>query len=174
MDELDHTFHAALAAVSKTSSRMVEQKKYELAYLLSPAIAEEEVLTWSGKIAKIIEDSKGLVRHQEIPKKRRLTYLINKEGTAYFGWVTFSMASDLVASLDKKLKMAENTLRHMIVEEVEIPVQPLRIFAPRPAPVPQRPRPGITPPAPAEAAKQPEEKLDLEELDKKLEEILGK
>lgn len=153
---------------------MPEQKKYELAYLLSPSVADEEVLTWSGKIAKIVEDSKGLVRHQEIPKKRRLTYLIDKEGTAYFGWITFSMASDLVASLDKKLKTAEHILRYMVVEEVEIPVQPLRTFAPRPAPAPQRPRPGITPPAPTDVAKQPEEKLDLEELDKKLEEILGK
>lgn len=149
---------------------MAEQKKYELAYLLPSAVAEEEVLTWSGKIAKIIEDAKGLVRHQEVPKKRRLAYAVNKETSAYFGWTTFTIASDLVSTVEKNIKAIEGVLRHMLVEETEVPLQPLRTFMPRATPAPQRPKPAT----PQDAAKEPEEKLDLEELDKKLEEILGK
>ncbi len=145
---------------------MTEAKKYELAYLLSPAIAEEEVLVWAGKLAKIIEDAGGIVRHQESPTKRKLAFEIKKERNAYFGWTTFTTAAETINTLEKKLKNAENVLRHMIVAEEEV-IQSARIFTPRPAVLPR------SKPAPV-APEKSEEKLDLEELDKKLEEILGK
>lgn len=148
---------------------MSDQKKYEFAYLISPAVAEDEVLVVSGKLAKLIEDSQGLIRHQETPSKRRLAYPIKKEQNAYFGWITFSASPENMSAIEKKINGAENLLRHMVLEEEEIPPQPLRTFTPRPAPV------RANPPAAAPTdAEKPEEKLDLEELDKKLEEILGK
>src|SRR3989338_5410452 len=143
-------------------------KKYELAYLLSPAIAEEDTLNWTGRIARIIEEAKGMVRHQENPRKIRLAYPVKKERSAYFGWITFTATPDLLSMLEKRMKTAENVIRHMVVEEEEIPVQPPRTFIPRPA-LPAKPRFPIP-----EAPKKEEERLDLEELDKKLEEILGK
>lgn len=151
---------------------MSEPKKYELAYLLSPAVAEGDTLNWAGRIAKLIEESKGMVRHQENPRKIRLAYPVKKERSAYFGWITFTAAPDLLSMLEKRMKSAENVIRHMVVEEEEIPPQPLRTFAPRtfaPRPAPAKPRFPIP-----EAPKKEEERLDLEELDKKLEEILGK
>ena len=145
---------------------MDEPKKYELAYLLSPAVPEDEVLIMAGSLAKVIEDSKGLIRHQETPSKRRLVYPIKKEQNAYFGWITFSSSPENLSTIEKGLKGINNILRHMMVEEEEIPPQPIRTYIPRPSPV-------RTTPGPVQEQK-PEEKLDLEELDKKLEEILGK
>lgn len=143
-----------------------EPQKYELAYLLSPAVPEEEVLAWAGKLAKLIEDAGGMVRYQETPAKRKLASAVKKEGNAYFGWTTFTAATEAIGALEKKLKAVENLLRYVLVTEKEI-VQPARTFAPRSFIAPR-----IKPPAiPAE---KPEEKLDLEELDKRLEEILGK
>ena len=143
-----------------------EPKKYELAYLLSPAVPEEEVLTWAGKFAKLIEDVGGMVRHQETPQKRKLAFLVKKERNGYFGWTTFTAAPEAIGALEKTLKAVENLLRHIIVAEKEI-IQPVRTFMPRPIITP-RTRPPVVP------VERPEEKLDLEELDKKLEEILGK
>ena len=68
--------------------------------------------------------------------------------------------------MERGLKGTSNILRHMLVEEEKIPPQPIRPYIPRPSPV-------RTSPGPVQEQK-PEEKLDLEELDKKLEEILGK
>ena len=143
------------------------EKNYELAYLLSPSLSEEEVLTWAGKLGTLMEESKGVIRHAESPKKRQLAYPVKKQKNAYFGWTTFSLAREHLALLIKKLKGVENLLRHLIVEEEEIEIRPpmLRIIPPRPG----RPRA-----IPREAPKPADEKLDLEALDKKLEEILGK
>lgn len=145
------------------------KKNYEVAYILSPAVKEDEVLNSAAKLSTAIEEAGGMVRRVETPKKRRLAYPIEKQTTGYFAWTTFTAAPAAVAMLDKKVKEIPEVLRHLIVEEeVETRVPYIR-----PAPLRRAPtlQPiGATPAADA----QPEEKLDLEALDKKLEEILGK
>ena len=144
-----------------------EPKNYEIAYLLSPSIPEEEVLAHAQKVSALIEDQKGIIKHVQEPKKQRLSYAINKERNAYFGWTTFRSLPDGIAGMEKRLKAETITLRYLIVEE-ETRLK---------APVFRTPtaKPGMqkSPAIPREAEKT-EEKLDLEALDKKLEEILGK
>ncbi len=145
-----------------------EQKNYELAYLLPPSIAEGEVLTHAGKITTLIEGAGGMIRHAEEPRKRKLAYPVKKEVNAYFGWTTFAISPENLAALKKKIVSEEKILRHLLVEE-EIETKPQFI---RPFPVRHQPvRPSV---APHPAEPKLEEKLDLEALDKKLEEILGK
>ena len=149
----------------------LEAKNYELAYVLSPAIAEENVLAEAARFGTLIEDAHGMVKRTEAPKKRRLAYPIKKQANGYFGWTTFTMAPAGIAGLDKKVKEEKNLLRHLIVEEeIETRIPFVRPIGARRAPAPQK---SLLAPAPAPKA-MPEEKLDLEALDKKLEEILGK
>lgn len=146
----------------------MDTKNYELAYLLSPSLAEGEVLTRANKLSILIEEAKGIIRKSEQPRRRRLAYPVNKQKEAYFGWMTFSLAREEMPSLEKKLKGEGEILRYLVVEE-EVEKRPplvLRTIPSRPA----RSRPPATPKREIE----PEEKLDLEALDKKLEEILGK
>lgn len=125
-------------------------------------------MTQAGKLTSLIEEAKGMIRKVEEPKKRHLAYPVKKQLSAYFGWTTFSMAPEFVPGLEKKLRGQEQFLRFSLVEE-EIEVKkPFVLRTMRPQPV--RPRA-----IPREAPKAgTEEKLDLEALDKKLEEILGK
>lgn len=142
-------------------------KNYEIAYLLSPSISEEEVLTHAQNLTTLIEEQKGTVKHLQQPKKHKLSYHIQKERTAYFGWTTFHLAPDNVTALEKKLKTNTQILRYLIVEEETRLKAPIfRIPAIKSA---SQKSPAI----PHETNKT-EEKLDLEALDKKLEEILGR
>ena len=149
-----------------------ESKNYELAYILSPAIPEEGVLAAAGKLTAALEEAHGMIRRAETPKKRRLAYAIKKETGGYFGWTTFTMARDAVVALEKKIKENKDLLRHLIVEEeieTRIPyVRPLS--GARRAPATQR----VSASPAAGAQEIGGDKLDLEALDKKLEEILGK
>ena len=148
-----------------------EAKNYELAYILSTAIPEDGVLAAAGKLTAAIEEARGMVKRAETPKKRRLAYAIKKEQNGYFGWTSFGMAPAGIAALEKKIKEEKNLLRHLIVEEeIETRIPFVRPIGARRAPAPQK---SLLAPAPAPKA-MPEEKLDLEALDKKLEEILGK
>lgn len=145
-----------------------DTKNYEFAYLLSPSLSEEEVLSQAGKLTSLVEESKGMIRKVEEPKKRHLAYPIKKQNSAFFGWTTFSMAKEFAPALEKKLRGQEQILRYMLVEEEEITTRPFMLRT-----IPARPRPLQSHPIPREAPKV-DEKLDLEALDKKLEEILGK
>ncbi len=148
-----------------------ETKNYELAYVLSLAIPEDAVLAASAKLTAAIEEEHGMVKRAETPKKRRLAYAIKKETNGYFGWTTFTMARSGIAALEKKVKENKDLLRHLIVEEeIETRIPYVRPTGPRRAPALQK-SPAM---ASAPAGEAPEEKLDLEALDKKLEEILGK
>lgn len=142
-------------------------KSYEIAYLLSPSVPEEEVLSYTAKVSKLIEEHKGVIKHLQEPKKQRLSYAIKKERNAYFAWTTFRLMPEHMIELEKKLKSEPFLLRHLIVEEetrLKAPVFRTPIAKPGMSKTTAIPRE-------AEAA---EEKLDLEALDKKLEEILGK
>ena len=144
-----------------------ELKNYEIAYLLPSTVPEEEVLTHTGKITALIEGQKGIIKNVQEPRKQRLSYAINKERNAYFGWTTFRALPEQIAGLEKKLKIQEGILRYLIVEEET------RLKAPVFRTPTGKPGAQKSPAVPREAEKA-EEKLDLEALDKKLEEILGK
>ena len=144
-----------------------DTKNYEIAYLLPPSIQEEEVLIHAGKLSTLIEEQKGIIKHVQNPKKQKLSYPIHKERNAYFGWTTFRLAPDSVSALEKKLKANIQILRYLIVEE-ETRLKAPVFRTPTIKPAGQK-----SPAIPREASKT-EEKLDLEALDKKLEEILGK
>ena len=148
-------------------------KSYEIAYLINPDIPEDEVFGQAGKITAAIQDVQGLVGRIEEPKKRRLAYPIAKHRDAYFGWTTFSVAPERPAEIEKRIKAEENIIRFLIVEEVKRPAFEFRPPRPRRAPRAAAPRWGeIKPFVPA--APKEEDKAKIEELDKRLEEILGK
>lgn len=145
-----------------------ETKNYEIAYLLSPSISEEEVLTHVQQISTLIEEQKGSVKHVQEPRKHKLSYPIQKERNAYFGWTTFRLVPDGVAPLEKKIKVYAHILRYLIVEEET------RLKAPVFRTPTARPMMGQKSPSVPRELEKGDEKLDLEALDKKLEEILGK
>ena len=153
-----------------------EAKTYEVAYLINPDIAEDAVFGEAGKITGAIQDMHGLVGRIEEPKKRKLAYTIEKVRNAYFGWTTFTIAPERLPDIEKRLKAEAAIIRFLIVEEVKRPVREFRprsLRSDRRAPTPEGGAGGeikaFTPAAPKE-----EDKEKIEELDKQLEEILGK
>lgn len=143
-----------------------EQKNYECAYLLNPAIEEGALLAEAEKITQIIEDAKGIVQHVEEPKKQALAYPVHKKINAYFGWMTFTTLPEHIQEIKKKLKDRKEFLRFAILEEQKVePLPQLRTIPSSRQAAQERAIP--------RAEEKIEEKLDLEALDKKLEEILG-
>lgn len=142
----------------------VETKNYEIAYLLSLSVPENEVATYAGKITSLIGDSGGVVKFVEEPKMRRLAYPVKKEQSAYFGYTTFKTAKSSIGDFKKKLAFEPKILRFLIVEEEEKSIPMPRIIFREPA------KKEVVTPRETEE----KEKLDIVQLDKKLEEILGK
>src|SRR3990170_8619397 len=147
-----------------------EVKNYEIAYLISPAVREEDVFGVVGKITSLIQESRGLVHKIDEPKRVKLAYPIKKQTWAHFGWTAFSADGEGAQQLKKKLSRDASVLRYLIVS---IPQKKLRDLRrpPRSRIRIERPTPVMRPATP-EAEEQ--EKKQIAEIDKKLEEILGK
>lgn len=153
-----------------------DAKNYEVAYLLSPTLTEAEVLAYTGKLSALIEELGGTIRRTEQPRKLKLAYEIKKQENAYFGWTTFRLQPERIAEFEKRFKGYGETLRYLVLEEQIEKRKPfIRSVGARTAvgsPAKGLSR-GTREPIRA-AAPQEDKRLDLEALDKKLEEILGK
>ena len=100
---------------------------YELGYLLVPTISEENLSVIYGNLKELVVSFGGEIISDEMPKMIPLAYPMlkvvanvrNKFKTAYFGWAKFTMDSDKVLELKKKLDLDPNFIRFLILKTVK-------------------------------------------------------
>lgn len=100
---------------------------YELGYLLVPTLAEEAVPAEYGNLKELISSFGGVAIADEMPRMIPLAYSMvkvvanvrSKFTNAYFGWVKFTMDSDKVLELKKKLDLDPSVIRFLILKTVK-------------------------------------------------------
>ncbi|OGL95924.1 30S ribosomal protein S6 [Candidatus Uhrbacteria bacterium RIFOXYB12_FULL_58_10] len=164
-------------------------QKYELLYIVPTQFADTEIDGLREKTAAIIEQTGAKVTRNESLGKIKLAYPIKHQRHGTYVLIHFEGEPSVVATIDRALRLSDEVLRHMIVDlapgsekkvfEIQSYVAPLSeearemrrtttsdAAAPRKAPV----APSITEAAfPVKAG---EASMSMEELDKKLDEIL--
>lgn len=104
-----------------------EPKVYEVGYLLVPTIPSEEVPALYGNLKELIATNGGEVISDDMPKMIPLAYTMSKViknikskfDNAYFGWIKFSMDSEKVLKLKKKIDLDTNIIRFLILKTVK-------------------------------------------------------
>lgn len=138
-------------------------KLYELAYLLSNSISQEELLAFPKQLTTLIESNEGALEFQSNPVKRALAYPIKKRGkthtSAYFGHIRFHLDPGKMPDFSESLKSQEQIIRFLISTQKPKLALPTVIAARKKKAValPQR---------------QKLPKVELEKLEEKLEELL--
>lgn len=146
---------------------------YELNYFLSPHLSDEEVLNFSQKIADFINSIQGRIEKTNEPKIQKLAYSIKKQERGHFGEIRFSAEAEKISELEKKLKLEEKILRFGIFT-VPVAKQKPEKPAKKPKIQPSEPSPSETKVVARKAKPEAKkEKVKLEDIDKKLEEIIG-
>ncbi len=105
----------------------VNSRVYELGYLLVPTLGEEDVPVTFGNLKELVSSLGGIAIADEMPKMLALAYpmmkvianLRHKFKTAYFGWIKFTMDSDKVLKLKKRLDLDSNLIRFLILKTVK-------------------------------------------------------
>lgn len=90
-------------------------RDYELTVLLRPDISEKELDKEVKSLSDIFEKQGAKVKARKDPVKKSLAYEISKYREAYYAFFVLSMMPDKVAELDKKLHLAENVIRYLLV-----------------------------------------------------------
>ena len=94
--------------------------KYEMAYLLSPEVSEENLDLETTELQKIIRESGGEVIESGNPKKRWLSYEVKKQRQAYFGFILFKIQSEGIGKIKSVLSLHKKIMRFLIVNYSEI------------------------------------------------------
>ncbi|MFH1509720.1 MAG: 30S ribosomal protein S6 [Candidatus Nealsonbacteria bacterium] len=136
-------------------------KYYELTYLINPDLSEEESKAFQAKINSLIADQ-GVLEEGNMILKKKLAYPIQKKEQSYMAVATFNALPEKIAELEKNLKEQKEILRYLLI--IKEKQRNLKI------------RPHMAKRKPLAETKEPtnqEKKVELKEIEKKLDEILN-
>lgn len=129
-------------------------KSYEITYLISPDLSEEEAKTLQDKIISFLQAEEGILAEMNKAERKILSFPIKKKSSAFLSTGNFQLSPEKLEGFEKKLKEEVNILRYLILSKKS----PKKIETSL-----KRPRKRMTKP-----------KVELKEIEEKLEEILGK
>ena len=107
------TYCTGRAGAIKTTGG-VNMRDYELLFVLDPSLDEEAKASLVERIKEVI-NAGGEAGEADVWGDRRLAYSINKKNTGYYVVLPFKAEAELPKELDRRLRINENVMRHIIV-----------------------------------------------------------
>jgi small subunit ribosomal protein S6 len=94
---------------------MSKSRQYELVYIITPEASDQEVADLHGQIEQMIQRFNGVLDKTENWGRRKLAYEIahHREGTYVVETITGS--GELVKEIDRRLRVTDQVIRHLIV-----------------------------------------------------------
>lgn len=145
-------------------------KLYELTYIYSPEISPESAETDAKSIESFIKEKEGIILSSTKLIPKTLSYPIKKNSSGFFTTLEFQVEPEKINELKEKLDNNEQVIRHMIVAKSPAKLQKERrtrflskepIFAKKES-------------TSAEiGAEKTKQKVELKDIEKELEDILG-
>lgn len=154
-------------------------KLYELTYFISPNLTEKEAQDFSEKIINLVHEKKGVIAEIKGQKKIIFSYPIKKEGEGYLASLNFYFDSEELASLKSKIASEGQILRYFILtkEILKAPAGPQGFLKIKKIEAPVPTSTGANReilPKSSGRERIKKGKVELAEIEQKLEEILGK
>ena len=146
-------------------------EQYELLTIIPAKYTEDELKQLSEKVAGIVASAGGAVKETHDLGRRRLAYPIKNVRNGNYLLLFFEADAAAVGKLNELLRLSTDILRHLVISrDPHITKIPSIIEEEYRRERPEAPRAAAPQQAPIQ---QPKEKLTMEELDKKLEQILA-
>ena len=93
-------------------------RTYEVLFILSPQVPEEETAALSAEFKRVAESTGATLKSEDVWGRRRLAYPIQKFSEGIYHIFVFESAGSL-AELDRRMRNSDRVLRHMIVRTDE-------------------------------------------------------
>ena len=90
--------------------------KYEMMFIVKATMDSENVKATAESVKKLVTDLKGnVVEYKELGEKK-LAYPIKKELNGYYFVMQVEANKDIEAEINRKARLDENVLRHLIIK----------------------------------------------------------
>ncbi|MSO61812.1 MAG: 30S ribosomal protein S6 [Acidobacteria bacterium] len=112
----------------------MSNRTYELIYVLKPDAPETEVADLHKQVADIVERMGGTIDKSENAApwgRRRLAYEIGHHKEGFYVLEVITGSAELMKEIDRRLKVTEGLLRHLIVRVDESSIKAERMRAKR-------------------------------------------
>lgn len=153
---------------------------YEILFIIPNKFTDEEAKTVAGKVEKLLTDNGAEITSSEYWGKKKLAYEIKHNAYGYYGLFEFDLEGKLLAKIDQVLRLSTDVLRHQIVikkkktsEELNREKEIRAKIDSKKAAEEKKQEETKKSSAPAPAAKKADKRVDLKDLDEKLEGILN-
>ena len=91
---------------------------YEVMFIIDPTLEDEKKNAVVETVKEIIE-ADGTVGKVDVWGMRKLAYPIMKKNEGYYVVVEFEAGHDLPKELDRRLKISDAVIRHLIINKDE-------------------------------------------------------
>jgi len=165
--------------MSKTKT--AEVKHYEVLFIVPNKFTDDEAKAVAEKVEKTIVGEGGQITLREYWGKKRLAYKIKSNAFGYYGLFEFDLEGAKLAKIDQDLRLSADVLRYQIVvkkakteEELahELKIR-AKIDSKKASEEKKQEEKIKSSSLPAAASKSSTKKVDLKDLDEKLEGILN-
>lgn len=92
-------------------------RKYEVMYIVRPDLEQEALQAVVEKFQGIIQNGGEITKH-DVMGKRRLAYEINKIRDGVYVLVNFTATPEVVAELERIMKISDEVIRYLITKDV--------------------------------------------------------
>lgn len=89
---------------------------YEVLFIIPNKFTEEEAKTIIENVKKTIIDNQGEITHDEYWGKKRLAYKIKHNTHGYYALFEFDLESNHLAEIENTFRLSKDILRHQVVK----------------------------------------------------------
>lgn len=100
-------------------------RKYETIYILQPDLGEDEIKSVGEKVQDVIASYKGAFSRLEDWGVRKLSYPIRKCARGRYMYLRYDGGRELIAELERRLRLDEKVLRYQSVNITDQPEKPV-------------------------------------------------
>lgn len=90
--------------------------KYELMFIVKTTMETENANKLADSYKKVITDDKGEILSFKEMGQRKLAYEIKKQTNGFYYVIDFNASVPTVKELDRRLRLDENIIRHLIIK----------------------------------------------------------
>ena len=90
-------------------------RKYELVYVVSPAVTDEQVAELHTQVESIVQRMNGQLEKTDNWGRRKLAYEIGRHKEGTYVLEVINGGGDLMKEIDRRLKVTDLIIRHLVV-----------------------------------------------------------
>jgi len=94
---------------------MSDSRQYELLYVVSPVVTEDGVTELHARIEEIVQQLGGSIEKTDNWGRRRLAYEIDRHRDGTYVLELINAPGSILSELDRRLRVMDELLRHLIV-----------------------------------------------------------